>query len=646
MARGRYIAYFLLGFAPLVLLDGLSAPEDVPGGSGPALLLLALLGCLFGFLFHLLAPVVERFLLPESIRGTKQAAFACGLTWSLTPQIGPVLESVTHVDFTFGFRNAVLVFLLFWPLVFGILGRLLKSVPLPARAFTIAMAVFLVGAAVFEWRDRKTAGDRAFVGLQPASSLQKPPRSPNVILIVLDTLRWEALDRIWDDQTPMPWLADFMQRGRIYPRGYSASNFTPPGHAALFTGLYPAECGTLNRGEVVLESEQITLAEFLRNFGYRTLGVTSNFRVGANLGFGQGFEAFDDSLVADKHPVQVAVRRFTSISLFRCISGNLIRAYAKTTLKDIFVPSQSLLRAVETSAQVKKVLDAAELQDDQPLYLFVNYIDPHLPFATEEALAEKMGPNLHHPELEKMRMKGLGFHLILNRITKQIQGGDNSEDLQAALQWLDEAYWEQCLQLDAGMQTLFEDLEERGRLQDSVILITSDHGEHLGEHALFLHGNSLYEELVRVPFFLAGEGIEPGVDNVPVSTVDFFPTVCHALGVEPPDYLAGLALQNDVPADRPIRFESGTLRGYLRGSRKWLAKDHGDALEWTHAFDLSVDPRENRNLLGEDLDWVEEGVANPPMQPSSDAVVLRQVSNPELFNQLGYADETGDEDTE
>ncbi|KAA3608273.1 MAG: hypothetical protein DWQ01_14585 [Planctomycetota bacterium] len=644
MSGFRHIPHFLLGFFALALVDAFLIPEDVPLGGGLATLMTFALGIGLALIAGLARPIYE-WLLPKDRRRQPEAMFALGLSLALAAQVGLFLPQPWNTRVAINWKLAMPLAASMTLLFYVLCGRTLTRLPFPKRPWLWTLALFFTSAALVEARDQWKVASRvnSLAPLppgEPATATQKP----NVILVVLDTLRAEGLGGSWNQETPMPWFEDFAGQGRRFSRGYSASNFTPPGHASLFTGLYPAGNGTLNRGEVILEESQLTLAEFLRRYGYRTLGVTSNWRLGKEQGFGQGHEIFDDALVRKEDVRGLALRRFSSSRLFRAWTGNNIRGGTKMLLKNWLPPPQYKLTALGTSARVAELLDSMKLKEDEPLFLFVNFIDPHLPFQTEAGLAAEFGPNHEDAELEELRMDGLGFHRTLKNFSRILEAGDPNNEVGPRLAWVEEAYWEQCRQLDLGLKAFFEDLEARGRLKDSLILVTSDHGEHLGEHTLFLHGNSLFEELVRVPFWLFGSGIEAGRDPHPVSGVDFFPTVCRALGVDPPAKLDGLPLQDPIPEGRPVLFESGTNRGYLQGNHKWIAQDLGDQFQWTHVFDLGQDPKEQKNLLDSGLDWVVNGMKKPPMEPSREASLVRQVEDPNQMAQLGYADETEEEE--
>ncbi len=632
----RYAGWFLLGFAPLALIDGLFVKQEFIQGGGLATLGLLGLGLLLGLGFSRAAPFLER-LLPARFRGRPQAALGAGLACALVPQAAPFFPGPLAAAL-FDWKWALGTTLPLGILAFALVGRATAWIPLPRRPIPWGVILFLLLAGGLEARYRIEAGARIRASRAAPAEIQKPPHSPDVILLVLDTLRFEALGKTLESGPLMPRLRSFASRGRRFTRGYSGANTTPPGHATLFTGLYPSESGTLNKGEVTLDLRQSTLAEFLRRHGYRTAGVTSNVRLEDARGYGQGFEIYDDRLVVRDSPLFPAIKKFFNSSFFRSLSGYFIGSAVGSTLKARLSSKQFGVTALDTSREAVSVLDSLGLEEGQPLFLFVNFIDPHFPY---ESADSRSVPGLRTPataELERTRRDGAGFHRELDRLAGRLGSGKPGPGDEERLAWIRRAYWEQCRQLDEGVGALLDELGRRGRLAGALVLVTSDHGEHLGEHAAFLHGTTLFEEQVHVPFLLVGPGVEPGTEDSPVSAVDFFPTVCRALGVETPAGLPGVPLQDPVPPGRPLRFESGELRGFLAGAHKWIARDDGRQLHWTAAFDLSRDPREGTNLIGSAETWVERGMEAAPFQSSGDAV--RRIGSRIDLGQLGYTDET------
>lgn len=633
-----HLAYFLLGFSPLIWIDGWNVFADVRHGTAIASLILLLAAIVLGSVLLRLKPL--GFLLPKTTRATPIAAFCLGLSIALCAQLPTWLPYADLPRIARRLLDVPVLFGLTLLVVYPTLTRVLGKVAMPKRPAIWLGAIVFANLGYFQWLDGETRGALVRTIRQPLGA-EASEAKPNVILLVFDTMRADTLHRSWMEESHTPWLDAYTAGARVFERGYAGANTTPGGHAALLTGRYPAENGTLPKGDVALPLSQETLAEFLRSFGYRTVGAVTNSRITRPNGFGQGFEIYDDSLVVMDSSVHAGSLRFGNSSLLRLLGGKKAKRAVSAIGKRIFRSNQLELNAADTTGRVLASVDALERQDDEPVFVFVNYIDPHFPYETREDLADTFGPNLKNPEMEKIRNNSLLMHDLLRHDATDIVKGNITPAIEARLAWLQEAYREQYRELDEGVKTLFEGLEERGVMnENTLILITSDHGEHLGAHGIMMHGRSLYEDEVHVPFVLMGPGVEAGVVSEPVSGVDFFASVLHAMGVPTEDVpgMMGVPLQLEIPL-RIVRFESGRLRGFVVGDRKMIADDSGTEITWTAAYDLSKDPGELHNLIDADVDWVEAFKENPPIQPNAGASQVVQGSGQVDLAALGYADE-------
>jgi arylsulfatase A-like enzyme len=228
--------------------------------------------------------------------------------------------------------------------------------------------------------------------------------------------------------------------------------------------------------------------------------------------------------------------------------------------------------------------------------------------------------------------------------------------------------------LDDATARLLQGLRERGVMDDTIVVLTSDHGENLGEHGLFNHRFSLWESLSHVPLVVWGPGIEPGRDDAPVSTADLFSTLCALTPVDCPEHLSARTWLDPEPGPavtwlaEPLRREIETVRQVYPDVQVEPWMKHGHAVfdgrykvqrlsNGTRAlYDLQTDPGElaplddpaRRDALLESLDrWVDQVAPYDPSArgPGDDPAHVR-ASQQELRAQLealGYTTE-GDED--
>lgn len=631
---------FLIGVLPVLFADLFLVQPNARAGATMAVLFLTGFLIILGILSLLGEPLLQR-LLPKASRKKAMTSLALGQALFIAATLPLLLPADWQHDFRNQFNWGVLYLGVSILLLYSVLGRFWSKRATPSQLFVRALMIPVVALPLAYFLEVQQIApgpeQSSYVGLEE----KEAPATPNVLLIVLDTLRYDTMQATWEGYQHFPLLDEFTKDAAKFERGYAGCNVTPGGHSTLFTGLYPAETGTLPKGLVRLDENLLTVTEFLQSYGYRTGATVTNARVSGRFGYRQGFEVYDDSLVNTSFQPSDAGERLGQSSVVQLLGAPLSRKLVIGSFK-AWKWRKHVPTAADTSRTALAMVDDMKIGEEEPWYLFLNYIDPHTPYLTREDLAERFGPGYEDAEFHKVRRNTLRFTGRTHDIQAEInQGIDHT----AALNWLQEVYREQCLELDEGVMMLLTGLRERKLLdEDTLILFTSDHGEHLGEHNEFYHGGSLLDEEVRVPFLLMGPGIKPGPEPTPVSGADFFATVCYAMGLEDEAWptTEGWPMQTPKPG-RVIRFEHGSQRGILINNHKMIAEDRNGELTWTEAYDLGQDPKELRNLIDEDLPWIQAIIENPPIRSSKDAE--RVIASDGTLNlaDLGYVDEVTDQ---
>lgn len=630
---------FLIGILPLLFADlFLVKPNARAGATMAALFLIGFL-VVFATLAILLEPLAQR-LLPKTHRKKAMSSLALGQAFFLAAALPLLLPGDFQRDFrnhfNWGAAYLVLSLLLFYPL----LGRFWANRPIPSRLIERVVAIIALALPLTYFLEIQQIAPGTDQTAVHTDEQKTAPATPNVLLIVLDTLRYDTLQATWEGYQHFPQLDEFTKGAAKFERGYAGCNVTPGGHSTLFTGLYPAESGTLPKGLVRLDERYLTVTEFLQSYGYRTGATVTNARVSGRFGYRQGFEVYDDSLVNSSLKPSDAGERLSESSMIQFLGAPFSRKLVIGSFK-AWKWSQHVPTAADTSRTALAMVDKMDIGPEEPWYLFLNYIDPHTPYLTRDDLAESFGPGYVDEEFHQVRRNTLRFTRRLHEIKAEISQG---QDRSNALNWLQEVYREQCLELDEGVMMLLAGLRERSLLdEDTLILFTSDHGEHLGEHNEYHHGSTLLDEEVRVPFLLMGPGIEAGPVSTPVSGADFFATVCYAMALEDEAWPPTEGWPMQTPrAGRVIRFEHGSQRGILIDNHKMIAEDRGGELTWVAAYDLEQDPKELTNLIEQDLPWIRAVIENPPIRSSQDAERIIESDGSLNLADLGYADEMAD----
>ena len=311
---------------------------------------------------------------------------------------------------------------------------------------------------------------------------------PNVLLVVMDAARRDALTPYGADAAATPQLAALARRGYAYPRAYATSSWTLPSHASLFSGLLPGQiglsqppAGNPQSARPLLErhSERL-LANVLRGAGYRCEGFSANLWASGEAGFDIGFDAFTYV------PSQRVER--TNALLDGGLRGRL--AWALEGLR---------ARSDDGAAALGEALRASiAAASGSPRFWFVNLIECHSPYLPPR-------PWNDLPAAERIRAAGdCRRHLAFESICLQAAGrGTVPADALARMRHL---YRRSIAYMDDWLGRVLAALAARGLLERTLVIVTADHGESFGEDGLMAHGFSLGEQLIRVPLVIAGPG--------------------------------------------------------------------------------------------------------------------------------------------
>ena len=418
----------------------------------------------------------------------------------------------------------------------------------------------------------------------------------HVVVISLDTFRADHIGA-YGAQRPTPSMDALCQEGVVFTAAQAPATTTLASHTSMMTGTWPHTHGVPRNG-FVLSDQNVTLAEVLGGSGFHTAAVLGSFALESRFHFNQGFDHFDEEF-------ELLVT-----------SGNDQNQKLAETVTD---------KALEHLDQVT---------DEERVFLFLHYFDTHSNYApppkyaeavtgnreltsdmrhVEQAVRERQAKMLGIPVSESPGHSGViigglaGPHRAL--ITRPTGEPSQFDRTLAAL------YAGEALYVDDQIGRLLSGLEERGLLDEAIVVITGDHGETFWEHGdLWNHGLWVYQTTAHVPFVLrlpdgrfAGEEVAAAV-----STVDLLPTLCDLLGLEQPDRVDGrslVPLASGETQDRGPVFSEATQPWQVRG-QGWENSAKPRSVRWGNwkyvrspynkieeLFDLEEDPGERTNLL-------------------------------------------------
>lgn len=463
--------------------------------------------------------------------------------------------------------------------------------------------------------------------------------TPDIILIVLDTLRRDRLSGYGHRRETSPALDAFAARATTFDRAVSPAQWTIPAHASLFTGLYPGAHGLTEAG-ARLSGAFPTLAEILRGEGYHTVGFCNNPLVGVlDNGLIRGFERFFNYAgTVPNRPFETGENRLARAfkTRFRRFARPIENHFAasdrlfRLSMNRLVVPFWTRLINFKGSASLTVDDLIAYHQSHhaggaaRPLFTFVNLMGAHLPYHPPPEVLRRISPELRRDR------RAADFVRHFNADA----GRWASPPVPPLEDWQREAltgyYDAEIAHQDADLGRLLRYLERSGALANTLVIILADHGEGHGDHDFFGHGFVVYQELVHVPLiihypdrFPSGRRIE-----TTVSTRRVFHTILEAAGIRPPldeadpnADVAALTLANALNG-RPdaeggvafaeafpprtflsfIRHRSPALierlrlslvrRGIYDGAYKLAAV--GEQVE--ALYDVAADPAENTNL--------------------------------------------------
>jgi arylsulfatase A-like enzyme len=286
--------------------------------------------------------------------------------------------------------------------------------------------------------------------------------APNVLVIVVDTLRADHLSVYGYARQTSPNLDHVAQMGVLFDDAFAVTSWTLPSHASLMTGRYPYEHGA-EKGP--LDGRYPTIGEFFRDRGYRTGAFSANsFFFCRRMGLGRGFVHFDDY---SGSLIQAAVRTCYGRDLEALLNRLGLKIFpARRTAPEI---NRSFLRWVDS-------------KPGKPFFAVLNYFDVHDPY---------FPPQPYRTRFSKLRNPGG----IIDESLASHKLPATAEELQGEV----DAYDGAIAYTDDQIGQLLAELKKRNLADNTLIVITADHGESFGEHGLFIHGNSLYREQIRVP---------------------------------------------------------------------------------------------------------------------------------------------------
>lgn len=465
-----------------------------------------------------------------------------------------------------------------------VLGRMTDSRP-SLSAFAGALPAMSCGAAIALLAICVFLPTAGSYRAQAAVSQDFSVIRPNLILIVMDTVRADHLSLYGYPLDTTPNLRALAQDAAVYPNAMSASDITLTSHASLFTGMYPSWHGAYCQPPEAAYGRELaarvpTLAELLKRGGYETLGAAANLYLRSDFGLERGFDQFriprPVPLLMDesRYMLRRGMRRLLSLA-FDTAQFDRLYAFGEDINSELFAALES--RARPTA----------------PFFAFVNYMDAHYPYVPPAPFNDRFSgkrPRITQDDLER------------------------EQDLIARGKSEPAGYRPHCeSQYDGGIAYIDRQiggitawLKRHNAYENTMIVVTSDHGESFGERRRVGHANSPYQNLLHTGLLIKyPRTAHREIVTTPASLTDVAPTVLAALGLPVPAAMQGVDLAAARP--RPIYAETfvcpvmhspdcpdGCIaKTIVEWPLKFIATGNGAR----ELFDLAADPTEQRNLF-------------------------------------------------
>lgn len=484
----------------------------------------------------------------------------------------------------------------------------------------------------------------------PASKIGILPngaKRPNVLVVVVDTLRFDRLGAYGHKGGYTPTIDALAAEGMVFERAQSVAPWTLPSVGSLFTSHYPSvhravsyeQVRDMSKGRTmtvpIIADEFVMWAEAMRDGGYSTVAVSGNPFVQAPYGFGQGFETFLGKEYADNTAIGTKV-----------------------------------------NADVSAWLD--QYKGEKPFFIYLHYMDVHGPY---DAAREYMEPMLAKVEAQPNKraltqIEARKLIPYLRLVKPDVPNADAvDERLRGYLEYWTGRYDAGVQEFDARFKELIDDLKKRNLWDDTFVIFTADHGESFLEHGEWDHGYTQYQPEIQVPLIFRWPGVIPAGKRIKetVRLLDVYPTVIEELRIKPTGTMQGASMLDTMSGHPPkvpvIAFsETAKTAGPRKNNPQWAVVVGDWKLvqtirvaqnargEWepvltnNELFDLSKDPYEQNDLSRSNPKKVEElgriifeqNTTNAKTKPG--LVTQKAAGDANKFGGLGYVGHTDEED--
>jgi arylsulfatase A-like enzyme len=369
----------------------------------------------------------------------------------------------------------------------------------------------------------------------------------NIILISVDSLRSDHLGIYGYFRNTSPNIDRFAEEAIIFKNAFAQSYWTLPCHASIFTSRYPSVHGAIDKSRK-LDSSEITLAEVLRDNGYRTLAFTGDGYVSSVFGFSQGFDIFIEDELS--------------------LAGN-----------------------------IKSALKWIELNKDKKFFIFLHGYEVHsLPMAPRQFLSRYVDPKYNgiaksfNLDWSEDSHNIYNYTYSLNNMSFLLNKSD--------IEYIIDCYDGGVNYIDYNIGELIDELKKLNLDKKTIVIITSDHGQALMEHGYIGAHQDIYDEVIHVPLIIKIPNLSfKRVIENQVRSIDIMPTILDLVGLNIPNTVQGKSLlpliRGDINLSLPVFSEKEDAIAIRMDGFKYIWRASGKH----ELYNLTSDPKEQINII-------------------------------------------------
>lgn len=423
-------------------------------------------------------------------------------------------------------------------------------------------------------------------------------KKPNILFIISDDLTATGVSSYENKVCKTPNIDKLASEGIKFTRTYSQYPVCGPSRASLLTGYYPSATKTYGyvSGRENIGNERNTLPQLFKNNGYYTARVSKIYHMGVPIDIETGSNGEDDAASWTER-FNSQGPEWKADGEAELVQGNpdgKIERKGGNVMTIVKAKGDDLAHSDGKTAQ--KTIELIKKHKDKPFFLAVGFVRPHVPFVAPKKYFkpypfEKMEvPKKLKGDWDDIPKRGINYVTSKNAQM-------NLEQEKKAIA----AYYASVSYMDAQVGKVLKTLKEEGLEDNTIVVFTSDHGFHLGEHDFWMKV-SLHEESVRVPMIIKAPGRDPAVCNSFTELLDLYPTLASLANLNYSKHLQGkdLAplLKNPNKKFRKMAFSvSQGGRSFLVRTKKWAYIQYDeDAASGIELFDMEKDPQQFTNL--------------------------------------------------